>query len=214
MNFNSTWIKRGASWGFWTGAFLGIIVSANNGFSGSTEIADLILLPVILAFCLALCGSTFGVAVNIGFLVLVGVLNLLRWIVSLLVEILFNTEVDPGTDNQTVQEQLSPSPHHGAIPRGRMRTTDRIEDLPEKPGLYRHINKESGCVEYIGQTNNIKRRNQEHKAREKLDLSTQKIAYAVAHPDADRQKLCDAEKRHIKKHNPSGNKYKGGNGRR
>lgn len=33
---------------------------------------------------------------------------------------------------------------------------------PAKPGVYRHIDKESGNVEYVGQTNNLRKRQQEH----------------------------------------------------
>lgn len=171
-------------------------------------------MPIACAISLALCGGTIGIIITLAVLVLVGILNCLRWFIVFLVEIFSNSEVGSITDEQPVQEQTAPSLHLGAIPRGRMRVAYQVEDLPEKPGLYRHINKDNDRVEYIGQTNNIKRRNREHELKGKLNLSTQKVAYAVAHSDADRQKWCDAEKQHIEKHNPPGNQYKGGNGRR
>ena len=101
-----------------------------------------------------------------------------------------------------------------AISKGRMRVGYCIGDLPSEPGLYRHINKETGKVDYVGQTNNIRRRNQQHRYDGRLDLSKHKIAYSTSRLDASRDDLCDTEKKHIKKHSPTGNKYKGGNGRR
>jgi excinuclease UvrABC nuclease subunit len=93
-----------------------------------------------------------------------------------------------------------------------MRQTDCVEDLPSEPGLYRHINKKTKKVDYIGQTNNIRRRNQEH--RNQGLLNDVIIAWAAAKDDSSRDDLCNTEKKHIKKHRPTRNKYKGGNGRR
>lgn len=101
-----------------------------------------------------------------------------------------------------------------AIPRGRMRVAYEIEDLPSEPGIYRHIDKETKKVIYIGQTNNLRRRNQEHIRDGNLDLNNYKIGYNICKPNVTRDDWCDTEKKHIKKHRPSRNKYRGGNGRR
>lgn len=105
-----------------------------------------------------------------------------------------------------------------AIPSGRMRETDKIKGkdstIPNKPGEYRHINKNTGEVEYVGQTNDLRKRQQEHARNGKLDTNEQKVAYSVAKPDATKDDLLKTEKDHIKRHNPSGNTYEGGNGRR
>lgn len=105
-----------------------------------------------------------------------------------------------------------------AIPPGRMRETDKIKGkdspIPHKPGEYRHINKKTGDIEYIGQTNDLRKRQQEHERNGKLDTSTQYVAYKEAKPNATKDDLLKTEKDHIEHHKPTGNKYKGGNGRR
>jgi predicted GIY-YIG superfamily endonuclease len=105
-----------------------------------------------------------------------------------------------------------------AIPHGRMHETDVVKgkrcNIPHEPGIYRHINKESGKVEYAGQTNDLRKRQQEHARDGKLDTSTQKVAYSVAKPNATKDDLLKTERDHIKRHKPSGNTYAGGNGRR
>lgn len=105
-----------------------------------------------------------------------------------------------------------------AIPPGRMRQTDTIKGkdcpLPAEPGIYRHVNKKSGEVDYVGQTDNIRKRQQEHAREGKLNPVEQRIAWAQARSNATRESLLKTEKDHISRHNPSGNTYKGGNGRR
>lgn len=105
-----------------------------------------------------------------------------------------------------------------AINPGRMRETDVIKGkdspLPKEPGIYRHINKQTGKVEYAGQTDNIRKRQQEHAREGKLNTDTQKVQYASAKKDATKDDLCKTERDHISRHKPSGNTYKGGNGRR
>lgn len=105
-----------------------------------------------------------------------------------------------------------------AIPPGRMRETDVVKgkkcNIPHEPGMYRHVNKETGKVEYAGQTNDLRKRQQEHARDGKLDTSTQKVAYSTSKPNATKDNLLKTEKEHIKRHDPSGNTYAGGNGRR
>ena len=44
------------------------------------------------------------------------------------------------------------------LKRGRPRT----QEPPAEPGVYRIVNKETGEIEKIGETNNLKRRKSEH----------------------------------------------------
>lgn len=101
-----------------------------------------------------------------------------------------------------------------ALKPGRMRIARTINDSPEQPGVYRMVNKVTGIVDYVGQTNNIKRRIGEHKRSGNLDLVIHNIVYGIAKADATRDALCFTEKQHIKKHRPKKNKTQGGNGRR
>lgn len=105
-----------------------------------------------------------------------------------------------------------------AIPSGRMKSTDKIKGsdspIPDKPGVYRHINKETGEIDYVGQTDNLRKRQQEHARAGKLDTNTQYVQFSEAKPDATKDDLCNTEVSHISRHNPTGNTTKGGNGRR
>lgn len=80
--------------------------------------------------------------------------------------------------------------------------------------MYRHVNKSTGKVEYVGQTDNLRVRQQQHARDGKLDTSKQDVHYAVAKKGSTKDDLCDTEKAHIKKKKPSGNKTRGGNGKR
>jgi len=104
-----------------------------------------------------------------------------------------------------------------AIKPGRMNQTDQVKGkespLPEKPGVYRHVNKETKKIEYVGQTDNIRKRQQEHARSGKLNTDKQNIQYAEAKANAGNTDLQQTEKNHIKRHKPAGNKYEGGNGR-
>ena len=110
----------------------------------------------------------------------------------------------------TIQQQTS----RFALNKGRMRTAKEISNLPSQPGIYRFVNKVTGTVDYVGQTNNIKRRIGEHKRSGNLDSAIHNIIYGIAKADATRDALCFTEKHHIKKHRPVKNKTQGGNGRR
>lgn len=101
-----------------------------------------------------------------------------------------------------------------ALNRGRMRTAKKINKLPEQAGIYRFVNKVTGTVDYIGQTNNIKRRIGEHKRSGNFNSAIHNIVYGIAKANATRDALCFTEKQHIKKHRPRNNKTQGGNGRR
>lgn len=105
-----------------------------------------------------------------------------------------------------------------AIGPGRMRQTDivkgRSSPLPAAAGVYRHTNKETNAIEYVGQTNDLRKRQQEHLRSGKLDTTRQNVLYSVARPGVDKAALCATEVKHIDRHKPSGNTTKGGNGRR
>jgi hypothetical protein len=105
-----------------------------------------------------------------------------------------------------------------AISSGRMKSTDKIKGsdspIPAKPGLYRHKNKETGEIDYVGQTDNLRKRQQEHARAGKLDTNTQSVEFSEAKSDADKDDLCSTEVSHIIRHKPKGNTTKGGNGRR
>jgi hypothetical protein len=141
-------------------------------------------------------------------------MGLFDMILSVGKSILSEAEKQQTKTNRTTDRNLTGS----AIPPGRMRETDKVKgkecDIPDKPGVYRHKNKETGEVEYSGQTDNLRRRQQEHSRNGKLDTDKQNVAYSVAKADAQKDDLLKTEKDHIKRHNPSGNKTEGGNGRR
>ena len=105
-----------------------------------------------------------------------------------------------------------------AISKGRMKKTDEIKggnsNIPQEAGMYRHVNKKTGEVEYVGQTDNLRVRQQQHARDGKLDTSTQDVHYSTARKGATKDDLCNTEKSHIKRNKPSGNKTIGGNGKR
>lgn len=47
-----------------------------------------------------------------------------------------------------------------------MKQTDVVKGktctIPSQPGVYRHKDKETGETQYVGQTDNLRKRNQEH----------------------------------------------------
>jgi hypothetical protein len=106
----------------------------------------------------------------------------------------------------------------GAIPRGRMKQTDIVtgpdSSLPHAPGVYRHVDKSTGTVDYVGQANDLRKRQQEHVRSGKLDPERQFVQYSEARETATKDDLCRTEVEHIARHHPSGNTTKGGNGRR
>jgi hypothetical protein len=105
-----------------------------------------------------------------------------------------------------------------ALSPGRMRETDVIKGkdspLPNQPGVYRHKDKATGETEYVGQTNDLRKRQQQHARDGRLDTTRQVVAFSVAKTDASKDDLCKTEIKHIARHKPAGNSTKGGNGRR
>ncbi|HEX5344586.1 MAG TPA: GIY-YIG nuclease family protein [Duganella sp.] len=115
-------------------------------------------------------------------------------------------------------EKSAPPRSSSAIGPGRMRQTDIVKGpnspLPATAGVYRHINKETKAIEYVGQTNDLRKRQQEHLRSGKLDTNRQNVHYSAARSGVDKAALCATEVKHIERHKPSGNTTKGGNGRR
>jgi len=101
---------------------------------------------------------------------------------------------------------------------GRMKETDKIKGkdspLPKEPGMYRHRDKETGSVDYVGTTTDLRKRQQEHERNGKLDTEKQYVQYKTSRSGANQDDLYNTEKSHIARHNPSGNTTVGGNGRR
>jgi predicted GIY-YIG superfamily endonuclease len=111
-----------------------------------------------------------------------------------------------------------PTALRSALSQGRMRRaaglTLRKLALPPLPGLYRILGRASKAKKYIGQTDNLQRRIRQHKASGLLNLKKDIVEFRVARAGATRDDLCHTEVKHIKKHRPRRNRYRGGNGRR
>ena len=109
------------------------------------------------------------------------------------------------------------SSYKSAIPRGRMTKTDVVKGtdctIPNSPGVYRHVDKRTGDTTYIGQTEDLRARQQQHVRDGRLNPEKQWVEYSPAKPIASKDDLRNTEKKHIERHNPSGNKTGGGNGR-
>ena len=82
---------------------------------------------------------------------------------------------------------------------------------PAKPGEYR-IRNESGKITYIGETNDLNRRTNEHKRSGKLG-SNGTIEYKQADGRSTSNTRRSHEQQKIKQHSPLLNKSKGGEGR-
>jgi butyrate kinase len=104
-----------------------------------------------------------------------------------------------------------------AIPAGRMRKTDVIKGssspIPNEAGIYRHVDKKTGEVQYVGRTRDLRTRQQAHARDGRLDVDQQLVQYSVAKPTATQEDLSKTEIDHIARHKPAGNKTRGGNGR-
>lgn len=102
------------------------------------------------------------------------------------------------------------------LPPGRMKKTDKIvgadSPIPDEPGIYRHIDKITNCIIYIGQSLNVRTRQQQHARAGKLDPAKHWVVYTTL-KELSKQALRIIETTHIKRHNPPGNSCRGGNGR-
>lgn len=93
----------------------------------------------------------------------------------------------------------------------KVRTSEGLNSLPHAPGEYRHRNAE-GVIVYVGETNDINRRNREHQRNGRFGEG-----YTVEYKVADGRTTSRTRRMHeqqkIKQHNPALNKSRGGEGR-
>lgn len=96
-----------------------------------------------------------------------------------------------------------------AIPPGRMFKTDVTKGkectIPNAPGVYRHVSKETRQIDYVGMTKDLQRRQQQHEHTGNYDPQKQYINYAVANVGVTKAELLNTEKYHINKYNPPRN---------
>ncbi len=85
-------------------------------------------------------------------------------------------------------------------------------DPPKIPGEYRILDK-NGNIKYIGETNNLKRRTQEHQRRGEIEEGD-KVLWKKADPLSTSEERRKHEKKKIKQHQPYENMSKGGEGRK
>ena len=89
------------------------------------------------------------------------------------------------------------------------------QETPEKPGEYRWRNKETGGIDYLGETNNLKRRMTEHERSAKpVNRDTHDFELKQADGRFSVDKRRDHEREKIEQHNPPLNKRAGGGGRK
>lgn len=84
---------------------------------------------------------------------------------------------------------------------------------PDAPGEYR-LRDRSGKITYVGETNNLRRRLKEHKSKGKIkQLGEGTVDWMRASDSSDSASRREHERRSIRKHKPSMNKSRGGEGR-
>jgi len=89
------------------------------------------------------------------------------------------------------------------------------KEPPEKPGEYRWINKDTGNVDYYGETCNLKRREHQHECSEKpVSRETHDFAWKQADGRFGTEARRDHERKKILQHNPPLNQRAGGAGRK
>ena len=92
--------------------------------------------------------------------------------------------------------------------------TGKGEKPPHEPGEYR-IRNSYGGIAYIGETNDLRRRMDEHFRRGKLAPDTGNVSfeYKLADKRSTSRTRREHESAKIKQHNPQCNSSKGGEGR-
>jgi excinuclease UvrABC nuclease subunit len=87
-------------------------------------------------------------------------------------------------------------------------------DPPCAPGEYRFRNRKTGKIDYIGETNNLKRRKSEHKRSEKcISSRTHDFEYKLADGRSTSNSRREHEKNKIEQYSPRHNERSGGAGR-
>ena len=86
---------------------------------------------------------------------------------------------------------------------------------PNKPGLYRFINRRTGEIDYIGETANLARRIVEHfRSSKPVSSKTHHAEWQLADGRSTSRTRRAHEHAKIKQHKPRQNKRAGGGGRR
>lgn len=86
---------------------------------------------------------------------------------------------------------------------------------PEKPRLYRFKNKDTGKIDYIGETSNLKRRIGEHLRSDKpVSTESHHAEWKIADGRSTSRTRRVHERRKIDQHNPFLNRRRGGGGKR
>lgn len=89
------------------------------------------------------------------------------------------------------------------------------KDPPHKPGEYRWRDKESGKVDYIGETGDLSRRMHQHEKSEKpVSRETHDFEWKQADSRFSVDKRRDHERDKIDQHKPDLNQRRGGAGRK
>ncbi len=108
-----------------------------------------------------------------------------------------------------LQSTIEPVSRQSPLGRGRMSR----QDPPESPVIYRILEKETRSIRKIGVTNNGRRRKKEH-TKSGLHTDYTVFAWKPFDTSSTQEDGYAAERRHIKKHKPAGNRHPGGNGPR
>ena len=86
---------------------------------------------------------------------------------------------------------------------------------PSGPGLYRWVEKATGSIAYIGESNDLRRRMREHERSDKpWSRDTHHYEWKRADGRSSSQTRREHEKAKIQKHQPRGNRNGGGGGRK
>ena len=102
------------------------------------------------------------------------------------------------------------------LPRGRMKETNVVKGkdckISSEPGIYYIKDKDTKSHKYIGQSNNVRQRIQQHTRDGRFNPETDIEAYST-NPNMGKPDLQRVEKEKIEKNKPTENIYAGGNGR-
>ena len=88
------------------------------------------------------------------------------------------------------------------------------QDPPHKPGLYRFKNKETGEIDYIGESVDLKRRTSQHLRYGDVSRDTHHVEWQAAEDGSTSETRREHEKLKIDQHSPRMNQRRGGGGRR
>lgn len=87
------------------------------------------------------------------------------------------------------------------------------QEPPDKPGIYYFRNKQTNNVDYVGETENLKRRKKQHLTSRKLDLEVHWFEFKVADGRSTSRTRRQHESLKIDRHKPRLSQRRGGGGR-